>query len=57
MGKKRTAHRRWPSGYPSGFYIGRGQGFTNPNAIVRWAGGARRLDRSLAYLGHKPAKQ
>lgn len=56
MGKKRTANRRWPNGYPSGLHVGRSQGFTNPNAIARWVGGARRLTRGFEYLELKPPK-
>jgi hypothetical protein len=56
MGKRRTGHRRWPAGYPSGLHLGRSQGFTNPGAAERWRGGELRLIRSLEALRLSPRK-
>ncbi len=53
---KKTGHRRFPQGYPSGNYFGRSQGFIQPTILQRYVSGARRWTEDFKRLELKPPK-
>jgi len=56
MGKKRSNHRRWPNGFPSGLYVGRQQGFTQPSGFQRQAASMRHALQSFEHERLAPPK-
>jgi hypothetical protein len=47
----RTRGHRWPEGFPSGFYVGRQQGFRTPSGPERQAATMKYALRSFKFLG------